>query len=158
MQMTNKSDEVSPQSPCGIYDSKIIALKLLCNLLHSNKSTSNCEQHRWNLLKYDRTYIYRNIKLAHLWYNLGLSSTKINKQPNDRKLPLDLRRESRPSVSSFYVINWKLLSASLLGNDIYEIVFLIKVHSNNQPNGKKLSIGIVLIEQIYVYFNYFLFV
>ena len=102
----------------------MIALKFICNLLHSNKSS--CEQHHWNLLKYYRTDIYRYIKLAYLWCNQVLSYTKINKQPNSRKLPLDLWEEFGPSLSSFYVINWELLSASLLGNDIYEIVFLYK--------------------------------
>ena len=116
---------------------KMIALKFLCNFLHSNKSSCSCEQHHWNLSKYYRTYIYRNNKLAYLWYIQGLSYTKINKprlnKPNGIKMSLELRGEFGPSMSSFYVMNWKLLPASLLGNDIYEIVFLYKNYFYHLP-------------------------
>ena len=72
-----------------------------------------------------------------MWYNQGLGYTKINKprlnKPNGIKMSLDLRGEFGPSMSSFYVINWKLLPASLLGNDIYEIVFLYKSYFYHLP-------------------------
>ena len=88
-----------PTSKLKYLHKDIVVFKILKWLLWSSCVTyitqikavltvSNIAEIYWNVT--EPIYIHRNIKLSYLWYK-GLSYTKIHRQPNGRKLPLDLQ-------------------------------------------------------------------